>query len=82
MSKQSIPLEATGVVVGLIVEKFRDMLSYATQFISLSSTNYQMVWWRLFHSPNASDWTNVLTLTRLLFSLPVFNGNLGGCFQP
>jgi len=67
--------------VGLIVEEFRDMLSYATQFIPLSSTNYQMVWWRLFHSPNASDWTNVLTLTRLLFNLPVSNGKLERVFS-
>ena len=36
---------------------FRDMSLYATQFISLSSTNYQTEWWKPFHSPNASDWT-------------------------
>ena len=57
------------------------MLLYATQFISLSSTNYQTVWWKLFHSPNASDWTNALKLARLLFTLPVSNGKLERVFS-
>ena len=37
---------------------------------------YQAVWWRLFHSPNSSEWLNVLSLVKLLFSLPVSNGKL------
>ncbi len=72
-SKFKIPPEAA-VIVTQIVDEFHDTLLYATQFISLSSTNYQAVWWKLFHSPNASDWTNALKLARLLFSLPVLNG--------
>ena len=80
-SKFKIPLEAAGVVVAQIVDEFHDMLLYATQFISLSSTNYQAVWWKLFHSPNASDWTNALKLARLLFSLPVSNGKLERVFS-
>ena len=46
------------------------MMLYATQFISLATLDYRAVWWRLFHSPNSSSWPNVLTLSRLLFSLP------------
>lgn len=34
-----------------------------------------------FHSPNASGWTNVLTLAQLLFSLPVSNGKLERVFS-
>lgn len=44
-SKLMVPLEAAGVV-GLFVDAYRDM-SYATQFIALSSCNYQAVWWKL-----------------------------------
>ena len=80
-SKFKISLEAAGVVVAQIVNEFSDMLLYATQFISLSSRHYQAVWWTLFHSPNASDWKNVLTLARLLFSLPVSNGKLERVFS-
>ena len=79
-SKFKTPLEAAGGAVVQTVDEFHDMLLYATQFISLSSTNYQTVWWKLFHSPNASDWTNALklalTLAQLHFSLPVSNGKL------
>ena len=80
-SKFKISLEVAGVVVAQIVNEFSDMLLYATQFISLSSRHYQAVWWTLFHSPNASDWKNVLTLARLLFSLPVSNGKLERVFS-
>ena len=80
ISKFKVPLEVSGVVVAKVVDEFRDMLLYATQFISLSSTNYQAVWWKLFHSPDASDWMNALKLARLLFSLPVSNGKLERVF--
>ena len=80
ISKFNVPLEVSGVVVAKVVDEFRDMLLYATQFISLSSTNYQAVWWKLFHSPDASDWMNALKLARLLFSLPVSNGKLERVF--
>ena len=39
------------------------------------------MWWKLFHSPKASGWTNVLTLAQLLFSLPVSNGKLERVFS-
>ncbi len=42
---------------------------------------YQAVWWRLFHAPNSSNWSNILTLVRLLFTLPVSNGKLERVFS-
>ena len=42
---------------------------------------YQSVWWRLFHAPNSSEWTNILCLASLLFSLPVSNGKLERAFS-
>lgn len=81
ISKFKVPLEASGVVVAKVVDEFCNMLLYATQFISLSSTNYEAVWWKLFHSPDASDWTNALKLAQLLFSLPVSNGKFERVFS-
>ena len=43
--------------------------------------SYQAVWWRLFQAPNASNWSNILTLVRLLFTLPVSNGKLERVFS-
>lgn len=75
------PLEAAGVQIMLIADEFREVLLYATQFISLSTTNYQEVWWKLFNSPSAADWSNILTLAQLLFTLPVSNGKLERVFS-
>ena len=76
-----VPLEGAGVDIDRLPEEFHEILLHATQFISLSTTGYQAVWWRLFHAPNASDWSNILTLVRLLFTLPVSNGKLERVFS-
>ena len=51
------------------------------QFIPLSSTDYQAVGWRLFHAPNASEWSNILLLAQLTLSLPVSNWKLERIFS-
>ena len=76
-----IPLESEGVDIERLPEEFQEMVLHATQFISLSTMGYRGVWWRLFHTPNASEWTNCLTLARLLFTLPVSNGKLERIFS-
>ena len=58
------PLEGAGAVVSEICLEFEVVL-YATQFIPLSTMEYQAVWWQLFHSPNSSAWS----LLQLSFSL-------------
>ena len=64
-----------------ILDEFHDILFYATQFISMSSTNYQTVWWKVFHCPNAANWSNALKHVQLLFCLPVSNGKLERVFS-
>ena len=64
-----------------IIDEFRDMLSYALQFISLSSTSYITVRWKLFHSPSSYDWVNVLSFACLLLTLRVSNGKLERVFS-
>lgn len=52
--------------------EFGAIVSYVKKFyISVQNRSAQSVWWRLFHSPNFSERSNILALTRLLFSLPV-----------
>ena len=57
-----------------ILCEFQGILQYSTLYISLSTSDYRAVWWRLFYAPCASEWTNVLALPELLFSLPASNG--------
>ena len=73
------PLEAAGVEITELRKEFKEMLEHSVEFISLCTLSYQEVWWRLFHAPYASQWSNILTLAELLFSLPASNGKLERC---
>ena len=75
------PLERAGVETDEVTREFREMITYATQYISLSVLDYHSVWWRLFHAPCSSEWTNALALAKLLFSLPASNGKLEQIFS-
>lgn len=79
--KFKTPLESAGVSIEELRTEFMDVLEHATQFISLSTLNYQEVWWKIFHSPYASEWSNILTLVQLLLSLPASNGKLERIFS-
>ena len=46
----------------------------------MSTLDYRAVWWRLFNAPS-SEWSNVLILVELLFSLPASNGKLEWVFS-
>ena len=76
----SIPLESALANTGEIVGEFITIVQYAIQFISVSTLDYRAVWWRLFHVPTASEWSNVLILAKLLFSLPASNAKLERIF--
>ena len=81
MEKFKIPLQAANVVVEEIHAEFDVLIQHATQYISLSTMNYHAVWWRLFHAPAASEWSNILSLVELLFSLPASNGKVERVFS-
>jgi len=76
-----LPLESAGTDVDAVLSEFKDMVEYAIQFFSLSTMDYQAVWWRLFHCPCSSEWKNCLSLVELLFSLPSSNGKLERTFS-
>ena len=48
---------------------------HAKQYLNLVTDPYNVVSWKLFNSPNAYKWKNILTLVELIFSLPLSNGN-------
>ena len=75
------PLTSANFELERLFEEFHEMISYALQFVSISTLDYRSVWWRLYHSPNASSWTNILALVQLLFTLPVSNGKLERVFS-
>ena len=75
------PLEGAQADTNLMKTEFTDMIGYAVQYISLSSIEYHSVWWRLFNTPNSAEWSNILVLDELLFSLLASNGKLERIFS-
>ena len=75
------PLQHAKANINDIKPEFAAMIEYATEFVAISSLHYQSVWWRMFHAPNSSDWTNALKLAEILFSLPVSNGKVERVFS-
>ena len=75
------PLQGAQTDVDVIKREFGNMIEYAVQYIAISSLDYHSVWWRLFHAPNSAEWSNVLVLAELLFSLPASNGKLERVFS-
>ena len=72
----AVPLQGALVNTEEVGREFKEMITYATQYIALAVLDYKSVWWRLFHALNCSEWANVLVLAELLFSLPASNGKL------
>ena len=81
MEHFEVPLQGADAQTSEILPEFESMIIYANQFIALSTMSYQYVWWCLFNAPTASEWSNVLLLAELLFSLPSSNGKLERLFS-
>ena len=75
------PLQGVQTDILNIQREFDSLMQYAVQFISLATMDYRAVWWRIFHAPTASEWSNALNLVQLLFSLPASNGKLERIFS-
>lgn len=76
LERFAVPLEGAQADLSKIKVEFELLVQYAVQFISLSTLDYHAVWWRIFHAPSASEWSNTIVLIELLFSLPSSNGKL------
>ena len=72
----TVPLQGASANIEVIA-----LVQYAVQFISVSTLDYRAVWWRIFHAPNASEWSNALILAYLLFSFPASNANWSESFH-
>ena len=77
----TIPLLGASADLEAISGEFKEMVHYAIQYISLATLDYRSVWWRLFHAPTSSEWSNVLLLVELHFSLPSSNGKVERVFS-
>ena len=81
VTRFTVPLQEAQADCSKIKEEFQSLLQYATHFISLSAFDYCAVWWRPFSAPSSSEWSNILILVELLFSLPASNGKVEWIFS-
>ena len=75
------PLQEADVNSALVQQEWEDMVFYAKQYINLVLNSYKVVWWKLFNSPDAVKWGNVLALVELIFTIPLSNGGVERCFS-
>ena len=76
-----VPLEGSAAEVSESWSEFEAIVVYATQFISLSTMEYRSVWRRLFHAPNSSKWSNILSLASHLFLFQYLMASLSKLFH-
>nr|XP_047132626.1 zinc finger protein 862-like [Hydra vulgaris] len=75
------PLRSAAVVFPDILTQWKEMLSYAQEFLSPVETQYRITWRRIFVSPRSKSWTSILTVAELLFTLPISNAKLERMFS-
>ena len=80
-SRFRIPLQEANVHRILVPEEWDDMLDYAKRYLNLVQDEYKTNCWKLFNATDASNWTNVLKVVELIFTLPVSNGHLEKVFS-
>ena len=72
-----VPLEKASIDISILTGEWDDMVSYAKQYVNLT-LDYKEVWWKLFNSPVAKQWSNILVLVELLFCFPMVMVVLNG----
>ena len=75
------PLEEAGVDVHAIQDQWDDMVDHAKMYFDLAGQDYKEVWWKLFRSVDAKNWSDMLAVAELLFCIPVANGHLERIFS-
>ena len=75
------PLEKAGVDIFVKKDEWEDMTDYAKCYLDLVQDDYRTIWWKIFNSPSANNWNNILPLIELIFCLPMSNGQLERVFS-
>ena len=63
-----------------IISQWHTMVAYAVQFLNVSENPYRVTWRKLFTTPRKAEWEEILTLIRLLFTIPISNAKLERLF--
>ena len=77
------PLKNAGVNCSApdIVDQWHELVKYAKETLDIHGNTYMKTWRKLFSSPRCGNWSAVLTLIELLFTLPISNAKLERIFS-
>ena len=64
------PLKTQNVELCCILDEIEDTVLYSRKYLNIEKDNYKNVWYRLHTAPDTAQWTNLLQICQLLFSLP------------
>ena len=67
------------IVLCFSMNKMILLYNFAKQYINLVTDPYRVVWWKLFKSPDAKKWGNILTMVELIFAISFSNGHVERC---
>ena len=76
-----VPLEAKGVDLSSLLDELEAIVSYARKHLSISTEDYKSIWYKLHTCPDHRNWTNVLLICQLGFSLPFSNARVEQIFS-
>ena len=64
------PLESRGVCMATIQDELEEAVEYARKCLAIGRESYRKMWYKLHTCPGSSKWSNLLQLSKLVFSLP------------
>ena len=64
------PLESKGVCMATIQDELEEAVEYARKCLAIGRESYRKMWYKLHTCPDSSKWSNLLQLSKLVFSLP------------
>ena len=76
-----VPLQHANVDSAALQGEWDEIVDYAKRYLNIATEENSSIWWKLFNSPTSKDWSNILGLVELLFSLPMSNGHLERVFS-
>ena len=74
-------LEAKGVSLASLHDEIEEAVEYAQTYLDINRTDYRKVRYKLYSCPNSQNWSNILSLWELSFSLPFSNDSVEQIFS-
>ena len=59
-----------------LLEQWHKLIEYAKKTVSLTGVLHLVTWGQSFMAPRSKEWSDILVMIRLLFTVPVFNAKL------